>query len=613
MEFVVHFPILLNILGHVAGVTAFGGFLLLLARNPKPGIGVAAVAAALALCWNAGSLVVLLTRAGSPLQSVVATGSMVVLSILPCTLLHVALQGDYRWLNWFGFALGAGAAAIHLSNAVGLSLASPAAGIDLIRYGFSAVAVVGAVLMVRRDTSRRSSGMRFLAAMALFLLAASFVHFGEEHEERAWLHELVFHHAGIPLALFVMLQDYRFLLLDVFVRLAGASVLAAAFAGALLWFADSLALVRIRDASTFGLAAFVIVSGAVILSYPWILGRLGAWVENSIFRRKDVQVAARRIRVLNVTDGAEFLERAVRFVAEFASAARWKLMAEDGDAHIEKSEAAPAPFFESLAPREQAWAEAVVPIQYTDGTQRILLLGPRDEGRRYLSIDLSDLDMLAAEINRRNEQIRRDEQGRLMREAEMMTLRAQINPHFLFNALNALNAIIPASANDARRTLLNLADIFRYSLGSKRQFVPLAEEMEIVEAYLQIERLRFGKRLTTRTVIDESARQVQVPALSIQPLVENAVKHGISQQADGGEVAVLARREGGWLQVEVIDNGPGFDAGDWRRRGHGLASVERRLQLSYAGDAELIIHSASTGTRVGFRISSGEHASSPGA
>ena len=157
--------------------------------------------------------------------------------------------------------------------------------------------------------------------------------------------------------------------------------------------------------------------------------------------------------------------------------------------------------------------------------------------------------------------MRREEQDRLLRKCgDRDVMRAQINPHFLFNALNALNAIIPKAAMDARRTLLNLADIFRYSLDSKRQFVTLEDEMRIVEAYLQIERLRLGNRLTTRIDMRDGVRRWKVPALSIQPLVENAVKHGVSSMAKrGGSGACPAHRNDGSLQIEVSDDGPGFD------------------------------------------------------
>ena len=158
---------------------------------------------------------------------------------------------------------------------------------------------------------------------------------------------------------------------------------------------------------------------------------------------------------------------------------------------------------------------------------------------------------------------------------------------FSSNALNALNAIIPKAAMDARRTLLNLADIFRYSLDSKQQFVTLEDEMRIVEAYLQIERLRLGNRLTTRIDMRDGVRRWKVPALSIQPLVENAVKHGVSSMANGGEVRVSAHRNDGSLQIEVSDDGPGFDPQALSSRGHGLRSVERRLHLCYGGCREV--------------------------
>ena len=604
MEFLVHFPILLNFLGHAVGITAFGTFLALLVRHPSRGTVVPALAAGLAMCWNLGSLVLLLIAPGSPLQSVVATGSLAVLSLLPCTLLHLALKGDHVWLNRVGFAVGACAAAVHVSNALGVPLASPDAGVSLIRYGFSATAMAGAVLMACEATPRRGAVMRFLAAMALFLLALSFVHFGRDHETGAWLHELVFHHAGIPLALFVMLQDYRFILLDVFLRLAIAGLVAAAFAGVLFWLSSGLELMVVDEASTVRLAVFVVVSGCIFLSYPSILRASRNWVGKRLFPRKDVQAAVTEIRALGANGEDGFAERAARIVARFVSAEHWKLLDDGRKPRVEESEAAPALPFDSLRPAERSWAQAIVPFRQANGKHLLLVLGSRRGGSRYLSLDLSDLNRLAAEINRRSEDLRRDEQDRLMREAELSALRAQINPHFLFNALNALNALLPDSAEDARRTVLNLADIFRYSIGGKRQLVPLDEELEIVQAYLEIERLRFGKRLTTRVVADEEVRNEMVPALSVQPLVENAVKHGTSRLADSGEVEVLARRASAGFQVVVIDNGAGFNASAERRPGHGLRSVERRLHLCFGGNAELFVESGPSGSRVGFRVRS---------
>ncbi len=600
-----HFPILLNLLGHTAGITAFGAFLVLLVRSPRPDIRVPAAAAALALCWNLGSLTVLLAEPAGQFQAAVSALSLAFLSMLPCTLLHSALGNEYRWLSAAGYTVGAAAAMIHVTNALGVPVASPGTGLASINYGFGSLSVIGAVLLARGGSQRTRSGMRTLAAMALFLLALSFVHFGRAHEPGAWLHELVFHHAGIPLALFVLLQDYRFLLMDVFVRLAGSVLLAAAVAGTILWVADLLGLVQAASETAWDLAAFLVLSGLAILAYPAIAQRMGAWAENSLFRRKNVQDATRAVGALEADGESTFLTGAAGVIAEFVSAAHWELLGADSKVRVAKPETIPAPGMEALHAAGHGWSEAVVPLRDGVGAQRLLLLGARDGGRRYLSVDLADLELLATAVGRRVEAMRRGEQDSLLRDSEIAALRAQINPHFLFNALNALNAIIPAGATAARKTLLNLADIFRYSLSSKQQLVSLADEIDIVEAYLQIERLRLADRLTTRIEIDEGVRFNRVPALSIQPLVENAVKHGVSRKADGGEVRVSACEESGGLRVEVADNGPGFDTHAQPGGGHGLRSVERRLQLCYEGAVEFRVESDASGSRVGFTIPAG--------
>ncbi|MCY4188851.1 MAG: histidine kinase [Bryobacterales bacterium] len=602
MEFANHFPTLLNLLGHAAGITAFGAFLILLARLPRSDIRVPAVAAALALCWNLGSLAVLLAAPEGRFQGAVAALSLAFLSLLPCTLLHLALGSEYRWLAAAGYAVGAVAAVIHATTALGAPVAPTEAGIAWINYGFGSLSIIGAVLLARAGPRQTRSGMRALAAMALFLLALSFVHFGRGHESGPWLHELAIHHAGIPLSLFVLLQDYRFLLMDVFARRTGSVLLAAALAGMILWAADLLGLVRATAGTDLELAVFLVVSGLAILAYPAIATRFSAWSENRIFGRKDVQAANSAIAALEADSEESLLAAAAGAVAKFASAAHWKLLAGDGFPQIPKSDTLPAPCLAAAHSAGHGWGEAAVPLRDGAGAQCLLLLGAREGGRRYLSIDLADLDLLAATVARRVEAMRREERDSLLRDAEIATLRAQINPHFLFNALNALNASIPSGAADARKTLLNLADIFRYSLNSKQQLVSLADELDIIEAYLQIERLRLMDRLTTHIDVDERARFKRVPALSIQPLVENAVKHGVSRLANGGEIRVTVREAAGGLSVEVRDNGPGFDSQAPAGMGHGLRSVERRLQLCYGSAARFRTESDASGSRVGFTV-----------
>jgi len=133
-----------------------------------------------------------------------------------------------------------------------------------------------------------------------------------------------------------------------------------------------------------------------------------------------------------------------------------------------------------------------VPLTVRPGVARYVLLGRRSGGRRYLSEDLQALARASAVVAEQLEQHRESEMRRLVAQAELRALQSQIHPHFLFNALNTLYGIIPKEAKGARDTVLNLADIFRYFLETKKTLLPLQDELHIVRAYLEIERLRLG-------------------------------------------------------------------------------------------------------------------------
>jgi two-component system sensor histidine kinase AlgZ len=179
--------------------------------------------------------------------------------------------------------------------------------------------------------------------------------------------------------------------------------------------------------------------------------------------------------------------------------------------------------------------------------------------------------------------MRRQELARLAAQAELRALQAQIHPHFLFNALNTVYGTIPREAAGARKMVLNLAEIFRYFLQSDKTFVPLAHEMAIVRAYLEVEQGRLGPRLAVEFDVDDESLATPIPVLSIQPLVENAIKHGVSQRTGPGYVHVQAKG-GAELRVtvtnsagETADQGPGV----------GLQNVRRRLEICYGAAASL--------------------------
>ena len=181
-------------------------------------------------------------------------------------------------------------------------------------------------------------------------------------------------------------------------------------------------------------------------------------------------------------------------------------------------------------------------------------------------------------------------------------MQSQINPHFLFNALNTLYGIIPREAAGARRTVLNLADIFRYFLQSEKTFIPLGEELQIVRAYLEIEALRLGPRLRTEIDVDDAALMLPIPILSIQPLVENAVKHGISAKPEAGWLRLQVRAAVDAVTVIVEDSGGGAQPESSPGTGVGLANVTRRLELCYGAEAAVHFQTGPDGTRVEFRI-----------
>ena len=173
-------------------------------------------------------------------------------------------------------------------------------------------------------------------------------------------------------------------------------------------------------------------------------------------------------------------------------------------------------------------------------------------------------------------------------EARLGALTAQLQPHFLFNTLQGIATLIGRDPDGAQRMLADLSDLLREVLrrGETRE-VELAEETRVLEPYLAIARRRFGQRLTVTIDVTDDARRALVPFFVLQPLVENAIHHGVESRAGAGTIGVRAWRDGDWLRLAVSDDGPGVDARPNGRRGIGLANTRARLDELYAGRYEL--------------------------
>ncbi|MFB3779565.1 MAG: histidine kinase [Bryobacteraceae bacterium] len=239
-------------------------------------------------------------------------------------------------------------------------------------------------------------------------------------------------------------------------------------------------------------------------------------------------------------------------------------------------------------------------------------LAPRPNALPFLSDDRRLLESLARTLGVVLENVRFREQSRQREEreqelrllasrAELKALRAQINPHFLFNALNAIAGLIPDDPALADETVEQLSQVFRYTLSkSEKEWTRLDDEVEFAQAYLRVEQARFGRRLRVEFDIEAAAQAVPIPAMSIQPLIENAVKHGVGAVEGPATVKLRAYLADEQLRVEVFDNGPGFAPGMALSEsdGHGLRNVAQRLRGYYGAAARLWWENGPDGTRV---------------
>ncbi|HSR69935.1 MAG TPA: histidine kinase [Acidobacteriota bacterium] len=248
-----------------------------------------------------------------------------------------------------------------------------------------------------------------------------------------------------------------------------------------------------------------------------------------------------------------------------------------------------------------------VPIQADGRIYGYIHMGERQSQTPYFRSDQKLLQTLAEILARMLENLRLQEKRKQQEKreqdlklhasrSELKALRAQINPHFLFNALNAIASLIHQKPELAEETVEQLAEVFRYTLRrSEQEWVLLQDEFDFLSAYLDVERARFGDRLQYEVELEEEAAQIKVPGMMVQTLVENAVKHGLSSVRGVGRIGISARRQGDRLILKVKDNGPGFDLEeglsrpDERRRGEGfgLKSVQRRLRGYYGRQARL--------------------------
>lgn len=558
-----------NTIGHSAGILVFGILFLLIycdARRSQRSVRILPLLSTLlALGWDLGLLIGIAVRATSAFwANASAAIAFACLSLLPAVLLDLGTRGESRPLRLSGYILGTFCALLHLSEVF-------VEGPDI--HSFALIALAGGFAILALLSYLRSQ-VSPAASVCLFLLSFTFLHFRDAAGTPALWAEIILHHAGIPIALFVVLQDYRFLLFDAFLRLAANGLLAGAFV-TLLWFSRHTITTLTQSEDPFRFGMLLVAAALTLLLFAKWREATQRWLTSCVFLRQDPDSILQSLRNLEGDESA-ILDRAARIIAEYFRAEQW---------HWTQS--------------SHTRSDASTTIQFLKGDQIQLHLS----GRRFLSEDIETLDRYAEAVGREIDRARTRELERLMLQAELKALQAQIHPHFLFNALNALYGSIPRQAADARRLVLSLSAVFRYFLTTSKNTVSLEEELTIIEAYLEIERARLGPRLTTVIDIPAELRHHTIPVLSIEPLVENAIKHGVAAQPGPGSVKLTAHQDSSHLVIAVHDSGPGPGQSQSKEGNQvGLDNVRRRLNLHYSDSASLEIRTSPTGTIAELRI-----------
>ena len=582
---------LLNLVGFVTG-TALYLMLLALVLRDQPGGShsrLPLATAMLGLAWNLGELAAYsLPRLGLVEESFALWAiSFPALGLLAAVVVHSVARElpRGRWLTAIAYGCSAVASSLQFTTVITGNPEPSSLAFLLLTMCYGVIIVVLGVM-----TRAQANGRRVLWVSALALFAVSASHLGRFHGGgNGWAVELIGHHAAIPLAFAILYQDYRFALADLFLKraLTLIAIVTVSFAGYSL----------VTTLPPGPLAAGVLMSlwVATALVSPWLHRRIVRFVDQSLLGRVDY--AALRASIGQALLAQETVDGVLDVTASRlagalnAKAVWWTLQAERNDARLMTSSAT---------------------LPTTDVPRYEVCVGELTGGRRLLSDDIALVDAVVTLAARRIDQIRltheryevqlrEEEMLKLTAEAELKALRAQVNPHFLFNALTTIGYLIETAPPRALNTLLQLTALLRGVLRSEGEFTTLARELELVEHYLRIEHERFEERLRVRVDVPDALRQCRIPALVLQPLVENAIKHGVAPSTTGGDVSVSARaNQGDVLELSVRNTGaPLLLDGDRGGGEHvGLDNIRRRLAGHYGAGATLHLRTDAAGDTV---------------
>jgi signal transduction histidine kinase len=443
---------------------------------------------------------------------------------------------------------------------------------------------------------------------------------------------LVFALSPIPLGLLLAYKFHKATFMDVILKKGAALliVLALAVINAYIW-ADLVTLSSFEVLNaTLRPAIFTAIWLSLFALYLPLRGRVYALVDRYLLHRRDYSHLIESLtdrarsatdeeafkRVVSETFQEAFTAEFVRFLAPENELAT-RIAAELDRHHTQVLLTRDVSDEDLYLDLESRRVELVLGIMSASDLQGISMFGPRAYGQGYLSEELKLLRAVAGHVApllenmqlhvvRRQQAVAEQELRKLATQAELKALRAQIDPHFFFNALNSVASLIGEDPGAAEDLVGDISELFRHAFRPNREFITLGQEVELVETYLKVERARFGERLVFENSVSPLALAIKIPALSIQPLIENAVKHGISKSSLPGVITLSVSIDRDNLSVSVQDTGPGIspsELSDIYSRGVGLSNVDSRLIALYGEGARLNIDSRiGQGARVSFVI-----------
>ncbi len=466
-------------------------------------------------------------------------------------------------------------------------------------YGLFILSILYSIIVVTRTRGRPDRRAWSYRKWNILLLMLTIVLFGsmlaiiwKSIADARFLPFFMLTSRSLPLG-FLFLGTYherRFAFFDVFIK--RGTYLFLLFVLLVGYFRLVAPIVERSPVSSSKPWFFAVALVPLLLALPWCYRRLDRWLDHAWLGRMYSPVEAVKFfleGIQEVTTESELTRHAEERLSEIFQA-RVSVCLE-GTEGVTKELA----------------ASVVHEAMLLSHGQRVgvIRLGPRPNDTPYFRSDISLMgslaDVFASLLENVRLQQKKQEQEKKQQDlqldasrSELKALRAQINPHFLFNALNVIAGLIHKDPSRAEETVEQLAEVFRYTLKrSEKEWVRLEDELDFVRSYLEVEQARFGERLVVRMEIDERARQETIPTMMIQTLVENAIKHGIASIKGTGIVEIHATRLAASTRIEVVNSGPGFSLGpvfgeqENSKSGYGLKNLLRRLSAHYGTAAEL--------------------------